>query len=451
MTTLNQTVKTLPSIGEADRDTKAGNYFVSNYPPFSFWTPENVHQAHEAIDTPPDPDAPLGMYVHIPFCRRRCHFCYFKVYTDRNAKAIQAYLDAVLKELARYTERAFVGGRKPQFIYFGGGTPSFLSAKQLTHLTDGMKELLPWDGVEEVTFECEPGTLNEKKLQAIRDMSVTRLSLGVENFDDEILKTNNRAHQSKQVYKAYEWARNVGFPQINIDLIAGMLEETEQNWMDVVQEAIRLAPDCVTVYQMEIPFNTTIYKQMREEGKLTAPVADWDTKRRWAKHAFEELEKAGYQVSSGYTAVKGEAARQTRFTYRDSLWTGADLLALGVSSFGHINHTHYQNEKNIDTYVERVEAGELPINRALRINEEEAMLRQFVLQMKIGRVRLEYFRERFGVDLVQRFPMQISRYQEEGFLSVEDDQIVLDRDALLQVDTMLYEFLPQEIRGARYT
>ena len=446
MTTLTQPVRTLPL---AEHETKPGNYFVSNYPPFAYWTPEGVGDVIEAIDHPPTAGTPLGLYVHIPFCRKRCHFCYFKVYTDRNAAAIQQYIEAVIAEARMYAERTFIGGRGPQFVYFGGGTPSYLSAKQLTQLTEGLKAAIPWDQVEEVTFECEPGTLNEKKLAAIREMGVTRLSFGIENFSDHVLDINGRAHLSKQVYAAYEWARTVGFPQINVDLIAGMLEETQENWIENVRRTIELDPDCVTIYQMEIPFNTTIYQRMREEGKLVAPVADWDTKRRWVKYAFDELEKVGYGISSAYTAVKD--IEQTRFVYRDSLWRGADLLALGVSSFGHINRVHYQNEKHIEHYVERIEAGELPISRALKITGEEALIRETILQMKKGWLDRGYFQQKFGVDVVERFAQPLRRYEQAGFVTITDEKIILDRDALLQVDTMLHEFFLPQHGGERYT
>ena len=193
-------------------ETREGNYFVSNYPPFSFWRPERVQEAIDALNRPPAPDTPLGLYVHIPFCRKRCHFCYFKVYTDKDSSEIEAYLDAVRKELALYAALPVIGGRKPKFIYFGGGTPSYLSTKQLGGLVDEMKRLMPWDEVEEVTFECEPGTLTEGKLEVLRAMGVSRLSLGIENFDDELLKANGRAHVSKEIDRAYTFARSVGFP-----------------------------------------------------------------------------------------------------------------------------------------------------------------------------------------------------------------------------------------------
>jgi oxygen-independent coproporphyrinogen-3 oxidase len=103
----------------------------------------------------------MGIYLHIPFCRKRCHFCYFKVYTDKDSSEIEGYLDAAVAELALYASKPFIGGRKPKFIYFGGGTPSFISTKQLSGVVAGMKKLLHWDEAEEVTFECEPGTLTE--------------------------------------------------------------------------------------------------------------------------------------------------------------------------------------------------------------------------------------------------------------------------------------------------
>src|SRR5687768_16742629 len=153
-----------------EEETRAGNYFVSNYPPFSFWTPEHGSDAYAALERAPAPGTPLGVYLHVPFCRKRCHFCYFRVYTDKNSSEIQSYLDAALQELRLYADKPLIRGRKPKFVYFGGGTPSYLSTRQLGYLVDGMKELLSWDEAEEVTFECEPGTLTAPKIQFIRDI-----------------------------------------------------------------------------------------------------------------------------------------------------------------------------------------------------------------------------------------------------------------------------------------
>src|SRR6266545_3447979 len=437
-----------PTAPPIRKETTVGNYFVSNYPPFSFWKTERVPDLQAALQRPPQAGTDLGLYVHIPFCRKRCHFCYFKVYTDKDSAAIRGYLDAVLKELSLYAEKPFVGGRRPSFVYFGGGTPSYLSVDQLNHLAGEMKRLLPWDAVEEVTFECEPGTLTHHKLKAIRELGVTRLSLGVENFDDHILEINGRAHHSKEIARAYASAREIGFPQINIDLIAGMVEETEANWRDNVRKTIELAPDSVTIYEMEIPYNTTIYQRMKAEGKLVAPVADWDTKRAWVHYAFTELEKAGYRVASAYTAVKNK--EKAKFVYRDKLWAGADLLSVGVASFGHIGGVHYQNHADFDPYVAQIQQGKLPIYRALTPNDDERLIREFILQLKLGHLSLSYFRAKFGVDPEKRFVESLQRLKDWGFLRIEGDQVLLHREGLLQVDRLLHEFFLPQHRTNRY-
>lgn len=430
------------------KETTVGNYFVSNYPPFSFWKQDRIPELTAALERAPKPNTDLGIYVHIPFCRKRCHFCYFKVYTDKDSAAIRGYIDAVLKELSIYASKPFVGGRKPSFVYFGGGTPSYLSVEQLKHLTGEMKRLLPWDVMEEVTFECEPGTLTDHKLAAIRELGVTRLSLGVENFDEHILEINGRAHRSKEIDRAYAFARQVGFPQINIDLIAGMVEETEENWRENIRKTIAMSPDSVTIYEMEIPFNTTIFKQMKAEGKLVAPVADWETKRRWVNDAFAELEKVGYTVASAYTAVKGK--ERAKFLYRDRLWAGADLLSLGVASFGHIGGVHYQNHHDFDPYVERINRGELPIFRALTPSADERFIREFILQLKLGQVSRGYFTQKFGQDPCIRFAEPLQRLQDWGFMTVDGDALRISREGLLQIDKLLQEFFLPEHQGARY-
>ncbi|MDG0963548.1 MAG: coproporphyrinogen-III oxidase family protein [Opitutales bacterium] len=433
---------------QTEDETKAGNYFVSNYPPFSFWNDEDVPCVSSLIKSPSAGSAPLGVYYHVPFCRKRCHFCYFKVYTDKNSNDIRRYLSATMEELKTYAEMPYFKGRKPKFVYFGGGTPSYLSAKQLTELTNQMKEILPWDEAEEVTFECEPGTLSEKKLEVIKQFGVTRLSLGVENFNDHILQTNGRAHRSKEVFSAYEFARGLGFDNINIDLIAGMLEETDGNWSDCVDQVVDLSPDCVTIYQMEVPFNTGIFKTMKEEGKLSAPVADWPTKRRWVSEAYSKLEEAGYTVTSAYTAVKDPNA--TKFIYRDRLWAGADMLGVGVSSFGHLGGIHYQNLTNIDRYCDSVEGGNAPVRRALMTKEEERFIRELILQWKLGTVNEEYFHQKFGISISDRYSTILAEWKGRGYLKVDGDNLILSRDALLRIDSMLQGFFLPEHREARY-
>lgn len=430
------------------RETKAGNYFVSNYPPYSFWSPDFAADAFAALERPPLPGTPLGVYLHIPFCRKRCHFCYFRVYTDKNAAEIKRYLDAAIEELRLYSERPFLGGRKPKFVYFGGGTPSYLSTQQLGYLTDEMKRLMTWDEAEEVTFECEPGTLTEAKLRFIKEIGVTRLSLGVEHVEERILRLNGRAHGAQEIDRSYGFARSIGFPQINIDLIAGMMGDTDEDWQSAIRKTIEMQPDSVTIYQMEIPYNTTIFADMKTRGEEVAPVANWGTKRRWVSTAFTQLEEAGYTVTSAYTAVRNP--EKTKFVYRDQLWTGADLLGLGVASFSHVGGTHFQNQHNFEPYIAALNEGRLPIYRALTPTDEERLIRELILQTKLGHVRADYFAQKFGVDIRERFAEALGRLQEWGYLSIEGNELRLNREGLLVADRLVHEFFLPQHRDARY-
>jgi oxygen-independent coproporphyrinogen-3 oxidase len=433
-------------------EPEVGSYFVATYPPFSVWSPDAVtRDAIPALQSAPVPGTPLGLYLHIPFCRKRCHFCYFRVYTDKNAQEIGQYLDVLAREWEMYAAQPAIAGRPLNFVYFGGGTPSFLSTQQLQGLVDRLTAVSPWTRAEEITFECEPGTLTQHKLTAIRRMGVTRLSLGVENFDDRILEINGRAHRSPEIETAYRFARSLEFPQINIDLIAGMLGETEENWKRNVEKTVALQPDSVTIYQMELPYNTTISKDiLQKTGQITGSLAGWDTKRRWVSEAFEALERAGYHVGSAYTAVKDPS--RTKFVYRDRLWQGADMAGLGVASFGHVNGVHIQNKDTWETYSEAVLRGELPLGRAYRPTPEERMRREFVLQLKLGRLRPAYFAEKYGADVLSTFSAQIAALRSEGYVDeATAERLALTREGLMRVDSLLPRFFLPQHTNIRYT
>lgn len=433
-------------------EPEVGSYFVATYPPFSVWSPEAVSRdAVPALQSPPVPGTPLGLYLHIPFCRKRCHFCYFRVYTDKNAQEIGQYLDVLGREWEMYAAQPAIAGRPLNFVYFGGGTPSFLSTQQLQNLVDRLTSVTPWSQAEEITFECEPGTLTQHKLRAIRKMGVTRLSLGVENFDDRILEINGRAHRSPEIEIAYRFARSLHFPQINIDLIAGMLGETDENWKRNVEKTVALQPDSVTIYQMELPYNTTISKDLLQKtGQMTGSLAGWDTKRRWVSEAFEALERAGYHVGSAYTAVKDPS--RTKFLYRDRLWQGADMAGLGVASFGHVNGVHVQNKDTWEAYSESVLRGELPLGRAYRPTPEERMRREFILQLKLGRLRPAYFAEKYGADVIATFSSQIAALRSEGYVAeVTPERLALTREGLMRVDSLLPRFFLPQHANIRYT
>ncbi len=427
--------------------TEVGSYFISNYPPFSTWSTDALTDVRAALNAPPR-EVPLGLYLHIPFCRKRCKFCYFRVYTDKNASDVERYVSALSREIELVSRLPVMGGRPFRFVYFGGGTPSFLSAKQLTSLVDRLRANIHWDQAEEVTFECEPGTLSLPKLETLRQLGVTRLSLGVENFNDKILEENGRAHLSSEIAKAWDWIQSLNFPNVNIDLISGMVGETWETWRETIRRTVEYAPDSVTIYQMELPFNT-VYSKDILGNQIETPVADWPTKRAWVSYAYDELLAAGYHISSAYTLVRDPS--KVNFSYRDNLWRGSDLLATGVASFGHVSGVHYQNLTEWAQYLESLERSELPLLRGQKPTRHQLLVREMILLLKKGRLDVAYFRQKYGVDITTEWHDAWRQFADDGYLTFDAEQVALSREGLLRVDGLLPAFFEPEHQGVRYT
>ena len=270
----------------------------------------------------------------------------------------------------------------------------------------------------------------------------------MENFNDEILQLNGRAHVSKEIFRVLPWIRDLAFDQLNIDLIAGMIGETWESWRDTVQQAIDTHPDSVTVYQLELPYNTRFSKQFLE-GRLAVPLADWAQKRAWHDYAIEQLHAAGFEISSAYTMVRAD--KRCDFVYRDALWQGADMLGTGVSSFGHLSGIHVQNTASWGDYLESVDSGRLPLERAFVTSPEDRLIRETILQLKRGALSRAHFLEKFGVDILERFAPAWERLRSHQMLRVSDDGVELTRQGLLQADALLPELYDERYRDARYT
>ncbi|MGH7495841.1 MAG: coproporphyrinogen-III oxidase family protein [bacterium] len=448
---MSSTLSILPDPATSQHDTKEteiGSVFVSNYPPYSFWNAQHLEAAFSALHSPPQPGTPLGLYLHIPFCRKRCKFCYFRVYTDKNSQDIQDYLSALAQEVELYSHVPAIRNRPLLFVYFGGGTPSYISAKHLLAMVERLQSALPWDAAEEITFECEPGTLSETKLEAIRAIGVTRLSLGIENFSDFILQENGRAHQSEEIFRCLPWIRALAFDQLNIDLIAGMVGETWENWRETVQKTIDTGPDSVTIYQMELPFNT-VYSQEFLHGHNGIQVADWDLKRDWQAYAFEELAAAGYEISSAYTMVK--KSKRSKFIYRDAVWRGCDMLGTGVASFSHCGGVHFQNAAGWNEYLALLKARKLPVTRAFKTTPQERLVREMILQLKLGKISTDYFRKKFNTNITVEFGAIFAALQKAAMLTFNQNEVALTQKGLLRVDLLLHQFYATQYRNARYT
>ena len=342
----------------ADQEkTGLGNYFIANYPPFSFWKPH----------VPAGRRAAPRLAARGPACRSGCT-CTSRSAGSGASSATSASTPTRTPATSRSTstrssrksncsaKTACVGGRPLDYVYFGGGTPSYLSAAQLDGLMTRLRQIMPWDAAREVTFECEPGTLQQHKLETLRKHGVTRLSLGVENFKPEILQFNGRAHLEEEIYRAYGWARELGFPQINIDLIAGMVGEDWDNWQRVRPQDDRARsgqrddlPDGVAV-QHGLLEGTEGDRQRRADAgrRRLADQAGVDEVRlrRVREGRLRDLERHHGGEGQGEDAVR----------LPRSLWHGADMFGTGVASFGHVNGVHIQNVDTWEQYIEKLNA-----------------------------------------------------------------------------------------------
>ena len=430
--------------------TEVGSYFISNYPPFSAWSPDQLDEVRAAMNAPPA-NVPLGLYLAHSLLPQALQVLLLQSFTDKNSAEVERYLAALSREIELVSKLPVMGGRPFRFVYFGGGTPSFLSSRQLERLVDRLRANVSWDKAEEVTFECEPGTLSEAKVHTLREIGVTRLSLGVEHFDDTILRDNGRAHESPEIYKAWPWIQ------------LGRLRQHEHRphcrhgRRNLGQMARRRGPrDRARCRQRhDLPDGAAVQHGVLEghSGRR-----DRNAGRRLGHQAClgrlrvrSSWRPPATRVSSAYTMVKHP--ERVNFSYRDNLWQGSDLLATGIASFGHISGVHYQNHPEWEQYCGTLESGELPLNRGMRLSPHQRLVREMILQLKRGYLNVAYFRDKFGVDILDRWSDVWAGLRTGRSVPIDRDadRIELTRDGLLQVDSLLPAFFEPQFQGVRYT
>ena len=430
--------------------TEVGSYFISNYPPFSAWSPDQLGEVRAAMNAPPA-DVPLGLYLHIPFCRKRCKFCYFKVFTDKNSAEVERYLAALSREIELVSKLPVMGGRPFRFVYFGGGTPSFLSSRQLERLVDRLRANVSWDKAEEVTFECEPGTLSEAKVHTLREIGVTRLSLGVEHFDDAILRENGRAHESPEIYKAWPWIQAAGFANTNIDLIAGMVGETWDKWRDAVRPRDRAR----CRQRHDLPDGAAV-----QHGVLEG-------------HSGRRDRNAGRRLGdeAGLGRLRVRRARGGRLLGLQRVHDGQEprarelqLPRQPVARQRPVGHRHRQLRPHLGRPLPE-SSGVGTVLRHAGSGRAAAEPRHAHLAASAARARNDpaaqaRLSERRAISATSSASISSSSwsdvwagYEQDELCTIDQsgDRIELTREGLLQVDSLLPAFFEPQFQGVRYT
>jgi oxygen-independent coproporphyrinogen-3 oxidase len=407
--------------------------FIASYPPFESLQSSGVDAAWQKPN--------FGLYVHLPYCRKRCTFCFYKVYTNRNAKPMDRYLEAVFKEIDSYGKRGELNDRTVQTIYFGGGTPTTLTVEELKELAARLKANFNISPDVEWTSESEPGTLTEEKVATLREIGVTRLSMGVQTMDDDLLHKNGRSHSSDGVFRALEWARASNFAVVNLDLMSGILDETLQTWDASLQKFIDLGIEHISIYRMEVYKNTLLYAAGYTGPGVGGIPTNEEELELW-HHAVAKLEANGYLQTTGHSFVK---SLDHDHVQRNQLWGNhGELLGMGVSSYSYMNGTVFQNTSDWGTYVGRVTKGESPVGRGLQLNSRQKMARELILGLKMLQVDRPTFRHRHGFDVLDLWAPQVEALANDRLLDVTDQTISLTRTARAYVDVVCSVFyLPE--------
>lgn len=394
--------------------------FVTNYPHFRHWRKE---AGAEGLSP-----KPLNIYVHLPYCLQRCAYCHFKTTTLRTTQMaeIDRYVSALCREIELASACFHLRDRRTISVYFGGGTPTLLSGENIDRIMETLRRNLTFDDIE-LNVEAEPVSLNRRKADILKRHGVNRINLGIQSFCDDIVFRTGRRDTEKQALEAIDIALSTG-AVVNIDLISGLLGETLETWAYSVRRALETAAPSITVYKLEVYANTAYYADLRRQN-ITLPSDDEELE--FARYAIDQLYAAGYEPVNFFTFTKGGGSVQRHITTR---WQGTDMYAFGSSAFGALGNWAYQNAIEFDRYAALIEQGELPIFRGYVYNALELMTRDVILGMKLVRFDRRAFRTRHGLDVMRLCGPAVRKLEDEGFLTVEDDALVLSRKGILYGD-----------------
>ena len=424
-----------------DLATSRRDRFIFQYPPFGTMRPEAtgdfVAHMHEA----PATDEPFQLYLHIPFCRVRCTFCYYNVVPNTFRTVVDPYVASLHREIDLVSKLPALQGRRVETIYFGGGTPTYLKNDQLGDLVHHMRDAFDVVPDLEFTTEAEPSTITESKLELLKELGINRLSFGIQSFHPEIATLNGRIAKPDIVERALAWATALDFRVLNIDLMSGLLGETLDTWKYSLDVALGYDPEHLTIYRMEIKPGTPLYALLQLDPEMRKKFTGDDLELESIAHAEARLAAGGYRHDSSFAWI-----REPRFShaYRSNCWRGKDLIALGESSYGYANGFLYQNVSHHRPYSATVDAGNLSVDRAYRLSAHDRMTSYMIMGMKLLRVSRVEFRARFGVDPTEVFGEEIAALERAGAVDVKDTCIEVTEHGCNYADSYARVFFPAE-------
>ena len=370
---------------------------------------------------------PTSAYVHIPFCTQICYYCDFSKVFIKN-QPVDTYLEHLIEEYDSYDIK------KLRTLYIGGGTPTALSAPQLAFLLEKLTDKLDLSYLEELTIEANPGDLDQEKIAVLKDSPVNRVSLGVQTFNDRMLKQIGRSHLEKDIYENIANLKKAGFDNISIDLIYALPKQTMEDVKINVAKAIALDIPHMSLYSLILENHTVFMNRMRR-GKLPLPKEDLEAEM--FDYIIAELGKAGFEhyEISNFSKPGFESCHNLMY------WDNAEYYGIGAGASGYVNGVRYKNHGPIRHYLQAVEAGNARVQEEVLTLHEKMEEEMFLGLRKKSGVSKKRFEEKFGLSFEDQYGAVVSELTEQGLLVADKDIVRMTKQGLFLGDTVAEKFI----------
>ena len=375
----------------------------------------------------------LGLYLHFPFCISKCPYCDFNSYKLKEDNQISSYISALYQEITAYSKKLKKNNIKT--IYLGGGTPTILSGVQIYNILEFCKDKFTIDKNAEITIEANPGTVDGEKIKLLIESGINRLSLGAQSFDNLFLKKLGRVHNTQDIIDSYYLAREMGFNNINIDIMFALPEQTTEDLQATLKKAVSLKPDHLSLYNLTIKPGTEYYKEYKKE-KLKLPTEDEEFDMyNWAINYLEENNFEHYEIANF-------ARPHKRSMHNLIYWQNRPYLGIGAGAYSFIRGYRYMNYEKPARYIKEVMSGKSPIDNGEKLSSRKRMIETIILGLRTkDGVSYKKYKTRFGINLNDIFSKQVNKLINLGLLEEGDCKIKLTRKGIFLANTVFREFV----------
>lgn len=387
------------------------------------WSKYNVHEKK------------AGLYVHIPFCRSKCSFCYFTVAANRGEDEVDLYLDALEKEMRIVSEH--VQDREIESVYIGGGTPTYLSARQLERLFKMIYKHYNLDSCIEMTIESTPTLAELDKLKVMKEYGVTRLSMGIQTTHDHLLKKLNRSFERKDIDKVIEQARSVGIENINLDFMYALPDQTIDDWFSSLQYAFAQDIPGITIYSLDLHESTQFF---RKRDELILP--DLNTQLRMYDEAVDMLDVNGYKKINSSIFAREKSC----YTQQNRRWENLPLIAVGPGAQSYSPGYAYRNMPSLKMYIDRINSDKSILDKYTLVEDEQEYYREAVSMIRFAQLEKPAFEARYGKSINENFDYLIKTLIDLDYMEETDEEIRLTRRGLHRANMISMFLYSDEVK-----